>query len=83
MSYETDILVTQLVNENTSEFPYEKRCEMARLNASAISWVMLLSRYAAACRRDYEQAFSTVQVLQAAADIAEYYETHVREMDAA
>lgn len=78
-----------LINENTERFPYKKRCEMARWlcnyrwNAMR-DWLRLLSHFA----RDYEsrfehEPFKPSEILSAAAEVADYYERHVAEMDAA
>ena len=90
MTRESNELALCLINENTDVFPYEARCSIARNEPTSggltvpLQWAALLERYADWYQREYEitERFAASTILAAAAEVAEYYERHVAEMDA-
>ena len=85
-THESRELTLGLINENTDQFPYERRCEIAReatIFATPSNWLFVLNKYADWYRREYpDTAFKPSDILAAAAEVADYYERHVAEMDA-
>ena len=93
MTTESHKLALSLINENTEAFSYKARLELARRSPwiTVSGWAFMLQRYANRAEEWYEQkfderpggVFSPVDVLLAAAEVAEYYAEHVKEVDAA
>ena len=84
-----------LINDNTEAFPYERRLDIARemrdphhREISARQWANELALYADEYELNYGEPieggviFSTADVLLAAAEVAEYYAEHDKEMSA-
>lgn len=87
-THEARELALALINENTSQFPYAARCSITRGEPSSsgltvpCQWVALLENYAIWYRRQYDSAApKPSDILTAAAEVADYYERHIAEID--
>ncbi len=89
MTTESHELALALINENTDAFSYKERLGLARRSpwVNVSGWAFMLQRYAKWYEGEYDErpggVFSPVDVLLAAAEVAEYYAEHIKEVDAA
>jgi hypothetical protein len=73
-----------LINENTTQFSYDNRVAAGRIGSPSV-WQSMMQRYAKQYQGEWEitEPFSASTILAAAAEVAEYYERHIAEIDAA
>ncbi len=91
MTAESHELALCLINENTGRFPYQERVELGKCwktKTAAKAWAHIVTEYAHWYAEQYDEIaeapiFSTIDILLAAADVAEYYRQHVQEIAAA
>lgn len=89
MSAESHELALTAINEGSD---YQKRLEIARRDQTiqTVLWAGYATHAARGYMKDHgtpgdaiSSVFSTVDMLLAAAELAEYYEQHIQEVDAA
>lgn len=85
MTEESRELALCLINENTDKFPYAERLELGKRGfgkdkTPVIKWAAMAARFAHHYEHEYGgKMFSTHDVLAAAAQLADYYDTHAKE----
>ena len=86
MTEQSRELALCLINENTEKFPYSERKALGEsglclVNRPTMRWAGMAARYANHYEKQYDAGylFTAEDILSAAADLAEYYETSAKE----